>query len=471
MADFRWASLRSRWAPARWLGSLRVRTTLVVVVVVAVTLAAGGAGLVWLVHRSLIDGLANNATAEAQAVAGVVSSGSVPNPLPERSGAAVQVVNGAGQVVAASPGLAGKAPATDQRPAVGQSATIAIPPVLDTSTDHDADLAVVMTVQSPSGPLTVMAVIETQNAEHSTHLLALVLAVVLPSLVVVAGVLEWLILGRTLRPVEAIRSEVAAITAEGLHRRVPEPLAEDEIGRLARTMNEMLGRLERATDRQRQFVSDASHELRSPLAAVLTQLEVARAHPERAEWKDVSAAVMEETQRLARIVDDLLLLARSDEGQLTSRREAVDLDDIVLAEGARLRDRGTVQVDLHHVGAGRVLGDRDQLTRVVRNLVDNAERHAASVVCLSLQRTGPPEAPAVELEVADDGPGIPSDQRVRIFERFARVDGGRGRPSGGTGLGLAIVGELVAAHGGKVWVADTEAGSGARMVVRLPGVP
>ena len=458
---------RRRFRPPRWLGSLRVRTTLVVVAVLAVTLAAGGAGLVWLVHRSLVDGMVGEATAEAQAVAGVVSSGNVPSPLPERSGVAVQVVNAGGTVVAASPALAGTAAVSGDRPAVGRSDVLFVPPALIPAHDQDQDLAVAMTVGSPSGPLTVYAVSSTQNVEHSTHLLALVLAGVLPALVVVAGVLEWLILGRTLRPVEDIRREVAAITAEDLHRRVPEPPSEDEIGRLAQTMNEMLERLERATERQRQFVSDASHELRSPLAAVLTQLEVARSHPDRAHWPAVSAAVVEETQRLSRIVDDLLLLARSDEGALVNPRRPVDLDDIVLAEGARLRDRGHVRTDLHGVGAGRVLGDRDQLTRAVRNLLDNAERHAASQVTLSLRQTADP--PTVELEVADDGPGIPADQRLRVFERFARVDTGRGRPTGGTGLGLAIVGELVTAHGGRVWVADSDVGT--RMIVQLPPAP
>lgn len=446
----------------RWLAPLRVRTTLAVVGVVALTLAAAGAGLVWLVHRSLYDGLVSEASAEAAAAASAVATGGSGVVLPERSGVAVQVVDPSGAVVAASEPLSGRSAVSDVRPPAGETAVVTTPPVLRPRTDEDADLVVATTVQGRSGPLTVYAVTATQTAEHSVHLVALVLAGVLPALVALAGVLEWFVLGRTLRPVEDIRREVSAITAEDLHRRVPEPPTEDEIGRLARTMNEMLERLERASERQRQFVSDASHELRSPLAAMLTQLEVARAHPERSDWSAVSGAAVEEAQRLARIVDDLLLLARSDEGALAPRREPVDLDDIVLAEGAKLRQRGTVRVEMGAIGAGRVLGDRDQLTRIVRNLLDNAERHAASTVRLSLHGVDS----RVELVVADDGPGIPPDQRSRIFERFARVEAGRERPAGGTGLGLAIVGELVAAHGGRIWVADSAAG--ACFVVQLP---
>lgn len=447
--------LRARFAELS--GSLRLRTALAAALAVALTVVAAGGGLVWAVHRSLIDGLVTTARDTANEVATLVAAGSLPQPPPAQPGVVVQVVDGSGRVVAASSSTARHHPVTGTRPAPGTSAVIRTAPL---NPADDADLTVAMTVRA--GGFTVYAITSPQQAENSTHLLIALLAVVLVLLVVVAGAVGWLLVGRALRPVEAIRAEVADITTRHLHRRVPEPGRADEIGRLAATMNETLARLETATERQRQFVSDASHELRSPLAALLAQLDVARAHPEVAEWPAVAGSVAAEGRRLSRIVDDLLLLARSDEGELAPRRETVDLDDLVLEEGRRLRAQRQVAVDLRAVGAGRVVGDAEQLSRVVRNLADNAERHARSTVTFAVT----PHDGTVQVVVADDGPGIPPAQRARVFERFARVDSARDRPAGGTGLGLAIVGTIVAAHGGTVRVADAPVG--ARFEVTLP---
>lgn len=442
------------------MASVRVRTTVLAVAVLAVALAAGGVALVLVVQRSLHDGLVTNATAEADAAAALAVQGTLPSQIPVRAGVAVQVVDGAGRVVSASADLAGLPALSRVRPAVGTHEILRTRPVF--RGDDDDDLTVATTVRTAHGPVTVYAATSTEPTENSTHLLALSLVVGLPLLVALAAGLEWVLVGRALRPVEAIRAEVADITASGLSRRVPEPPIDDEIGRLARTMNAMLARLEEGTERQRQFVADASHELRSPLAALLAEVEVARAHPGTADWTAVADAVEEEGDRLSRIIDDLLLLARSDEGHLAAGHDPVDLDELVLADAARLRARGRVAVDLGGVGAGRVAGDPEQLRRVVRNLADNAERHAAGVVRFSVGE----HAGRVELVVADDGPGIPPDQRQHVFERFARLDTARNRATGGTGLGLAIVGEVVAVHGGTVEVADSPVG--ARMVVRLP---
>jgi len=448
------------WHPLGGLGSVRVRITLAALLVVAVTLGGGGTALVLWVHHSATDSLATIATAEADEVAGLAAGGTLGTVIPVRAGIAVQVVDAHGRVVAASADLADRRALSPLRPPVGDHLMLRTFPVF--REDDDTDLTAVTTVATAHGPLTVYATTSVEQVENSTHLLALALLVGLPLLVVVSGILAWILAGRALRPVEAIRSEVADITAQDLHRRVPESTLDDEIGRLARTMNAMLARLEAAADRQRQFVSDASHELRSPLAALLAQVEVARAHPSTTDWQEVADAVTEEGGRLSHIVDDLVLLARSDEGHLAPGHDLVDLDELVLAEAARLRARGRVEVDSRRVGAGRVLGDRDQLRRVVRNLTDNAERHAESTVTFGLgQHLG-----WVELVVADDGPGIPPDQRRRVFERFTRLDTARNRAAGGTGLGLAIVGEVVATHGGSVEVADSPIG--ARIVVRLP---
>lgn len=430
--------------------------------VVGITLAVGAVVLVFTLHQSLRNGVVSNATSEATDVGQIVSTGSIPAALPVRSGLATEVVTADGRVLTSTPDLAGRPALSSLHPPVGQQRVLALPGVL--ARDDDADAGVALTVQSPRGPLTVYSLASVEQIEASTHSLALALAVALPILLLLVGILSWRLASRALRPVEEIRQEVTNISAHELGRRVPEPPNDDEVARLARTMNAMLGRLEESTERQSRFVSDASHELRSPLGGLLAQIEVAKAHPERADWPSVADAVADEGSRIANIVNDLLLLARADEGYLQPRRDLVDLDELVFDEVARLRSRGRVQVDARAVGAGRVLGDRPALQRVLRNLVDNAERHAASTVTFSLEQRDE----SVELVVADDGPGIPVDQRTRIFDRFTRLDESRRRDEGGTGLGLAIVGEVVAAHGGVVEVADAPAG--ARMVVTLPAV-
>ena len=282
------------------------------------------------------------------------------------------------------------------------------------------------------------------------------LAVVgIPLLVLITGTVTYLAAGRALRPVEAIRARVA--TTRDPSVRVPVPAARDEVGRLAETMNEMLARLQAGQAVQRRFVADASHELRSPLATIATGLELlSRGDADR----DTITALRGETERLGRLVDALLLLARADESGLRPRFEDVDLDEV--AEAERLRPAGRIvpRIEAAHV---RVVGDRGQLGQVVRNLVDNACRHARSTVVVSVGHAGEYAA----LDVSDDGPGVPAEQRTRVFERFVRLDDARARADGGAGLGLAIVAEVVAAHGGTVDVVGSPLG-GALFRVRLP---
>ena len=443
-------------------GSVRVRITGATLAVVAVTLVAGGASLVWLLHRSLVNGVVSTASTESAVVSSLLQQGSRLPDLRLRPGTAVQIVDARGRVVSASPELKAAAPVLASRPPPGQRWVRSVPGVLP---GDDHDVVVAQTVRSPDGTRTVLVVASTEQAEGSVHDVAVALAGAVPVLVALSGVLAWVLAGRALRPVERIRAEVADLSARDLHRRVPVPPHDDEIGRLARTMNAMLSGLEASRDRQRRFVSDASHELRSPLAALLAEVDVARARPADADWPAVAGTVVEEGSRLSRIIDDLLLLARHDEGQLRTRREPVDLDDLVLEEGERIRSHGRVRADLRGVAAARVQGDRELLRRVVRNLAENAERHATTAVSFEVV----PHDGWVDLVVADDGPGIPPQQRRQVFERFARLDSARDRPSGGAGLGLAIVGDVVAAHGGQVEVVDSAVG--ARFVVRLPVCP
>ncbi|MFE2585028.1 sensor histidine kinase [Streptomyces sp. NPDC059378] len=280
----------------------------------------------------------------------------------------------------------------------------------------------------------------------------------LPLVLLVVGGVTWLVTRRALTPVEGIRREMAAITAsEDLSRRVPEPASHDEVARLARTTNETLTALEAAVDRQRRFVADASHELRSPIASLRTQLEVGSAHPQ---LLDVPGAV-KDTERLQHLAADLLLLARLDAGERPGQGRA-DLRELVREElGRRPADR--IPVSLHVDGEGRVTGSRGQLARVIGNLLDNAQRHARSEVVVRLTARGD----RIVLTVADDGSGVPAAERERIFERFVRLDDARARDDGGAGLGLAIARDVARRHGGTLTAAESPSG-GALFELTLP---
>ncbi len=288
------------------------------------------------------------------------------------------------------------------------------------------------------------------------------LLVVGPALLAVVGAVTWAVTRRAFRPVEGIRTEMAAITRSGdLSRRVPEPAARDEIGRLAVTTNETLAALEASVERQRRFVADASHELRSPIASLRTQLEVGAAHPE---LLDVPGAVAD-TVRLQTLAADLLLLARLDAGERPAPR-AVDVAALVADEAARRTgDPHPLRVDLPDGGPGPVVsGSPAQLSRVLGNLLDNAQRHAASAVRVTVARRGD----RAVIEVADDGAGVPEADRERIFRRFVRLDDARSRDDGGAGLGLAIARDVAERHGGTLTVGRAPEG-GALFTVRLPG--
>ena len=272
----------------------------------------------------------------------------------------------------------------------------------------------------------------------------------------------WLALGRTLAPVEAIRARADDIAGHTLDQRVPEPVQHDEIGRLARTVNRMLGRLERSAERQRRFVADAAHELRSPIASLRVLLESAR---DKGGGQGHEGDMLAETVRMEGLVDQLLLLARADADVPWLRVSTVDLDDVVDEAVAGLGPAGRIEVDISAVEPVQVSGDPALLERLVVNLVQNALAHAQETVRVSVSRG---EGGQAVLTVDDDGPGVPEDRRDDIFDRFVRLDPSRERGRGGVGLGLAIVAEIVHAHGGTVEVSDAP-GGGARFVVELPG--
>jgi signal transduction histidine kinase len=316
------------------------------------------------------------------------------------------------------------------------------------------------------GTVTVSAVEPVDEVERSVEAVSDALWVLLPGLVGVVALASWWLAGRALRPVEAIRSEAESISGDTMDRRLPEPPGGDEIGRLARTMNDMLGRLEDSAQRQRQFVSDASHELRSPVAAIRTDLEVALVEGDDADWPTVARAVLSEEARLETLLGDLLVLASDDEtSSVGPRASAVDLADLAADEATRGR-RVPVRVDRpagDRADAFVVHGVAARLERALANLVDNAARHASSAVRVSVSRHGD----RVRVVVDDDGPGVPAIDRERIFERFTRLDGSRARDRGGAGLGLAVVRSIATRHGGYVW-ADAGPLGGARFTIELP---
>ncbi len=438
---------------------MRVRVTTASVLVVGLALVAGSVALIVVLRHSLTDNVETSAQLRAEDVAEIIEAGTAPTDLTLESeeDLFVQVLDRDGRVIAASPNLDDENPVANLGP--GETAEVRAPGV------DDGEFLVV--ADRPDRPrVTVLVGRSLESVSETTRDVTGVLLVGIPLLLVVVGATGWFLAGRALRPVEAIRSGVAGISAAELHRRVPEPPVDDEVGRLARTMNEMLDRLEAAQIRQRRFVSDASHELRSPVATIRQHAEVARSHPERTALDDLADTVLAEDLRLERLVDDLLWLARADEYTLDLRRRPVDLDDLVLEEARRLQATTGLRIDTTGVSAGQVLGDRAQLRRLLRNLTDNAARHANDGLDLSVVE----DDGVVIVRVDDDGSGIGVDDRGRVFERFVRLDDARARDHGGSGLGLAIVAEIAAAHGGSVGVTDAPSG-GARFEVRLPAVP
>ncbi|MGH8997837.1 MAG: sensor histidine kinase [Acidimicrobiia bacterium] len=443
--------------------TVRTRITVVAVAVVAAAVLIASVGFLVVLRSALYDAIDETADRRADEVGDLLAQDYTDRRLPvpveeDEDDLLVQVLNRSGQVVAASPNALDHPPLSERRPE-GDERLLATVDGLRIDPDDKFRL-LAETVDTPAGPLTVFVATELKEFDKVVATVRRNVTAGAAALLVLIGTLTWVLLGRALRPVESIRSQVAEISGRALDRRVPEPAVNDEVGRLARTMNAMLDRLQASNERQARFSADVSHELRSPLASVRAQLEVAAAHPGLTTVEDLASDLLSENERMEQMVDDLLLLTRA-EGTEEVPTEPVDLDELVLAEVARLRPRTGVQFEISRLSAGRTRGDAEGLRRVVRNLLENAARHAESAVEVSLR----PDGDEVELVVADDGPGIPPADRERVFDRFTRLDGARSRHQGGSGLGLAIVHETIAAHGGRIWVEEAD---GARFVVRLP---
>ncbi|MEU6103524.1 ATP-binding protein [Streptomyces flaveolus] len=472
---------------SRLLGSVRARATLAATLVVAVALVAAGTAVLLSLRSNLLGEAGTQAERSAREVAAELSVGTPYRDLSlDVDDRPVQVVDEDGRLVAASedlerisgtgvaavkpvPAATGERGGDDDRDDEDDDSGVSLEPgeigerttVSDGSATIDGDtedyrFAAVPVETRDKSRLTVYAGAPL-SAEHGAVDTALtVMLIGFPALLAVVAWVTWLVTRRALRPVEGIRREMAAITAsEDLARRVPVPGTHDEIARLASTTNETLAALESSVERQRRFVADASHELRSPIASLRTQLEVAAAHPE---LLDLDGAV-EDTVRLQRLAADLLLLARLDAGERPADAQ------VDLAALARAQAEGRAGVGVRAEDAVAVAGSRGQLERVLANLLDNAQRHARSAVEVSVRRDGDVAVAAV----ADDGEGVPPADRERIFERFVRLDAARSRDDGGAGLGLAIARDVAVRHGGTLTVRDAPAG-GALFELRLPVV-
>lgn len=435
--------------------SLRVRLTVVATVLLGLGIAAGAALLAVTVSRTLQQAVDDGALQSAREVATLIEADRLPDPVPVggEGTAAIQVIDAEGRVFAASAGTDRLVPVLTPQELVSVREGRRIL-VAGDRIGLDGPLRV---VAAPAGSQTVVVAVDYGGTRSAVKFMVVGLLIGAPLLLAVVGLAVWYVVGRTLRPVETLRRGAEDITGTGRTDRLPVPPAGDEISRLAVTLNDMLGRLQSASARQRAFVADAAHELRSPLASARTQLEVAAQVDAGTPAGELAGDVLTDVERLGRLVDDLLLLARMDEAP-TRRRTETDLCRLaheVVDRYAAARVPVTVTGD--EVTA---TVDRSGLARVLINLVDNAVRHASSHVEVTV-------GPGPRLAVTDDGPGIPAGDRERVFDRFTRLDEGRDRESGGAGLGLAIVAELVRAHGGTVVLQEAE--PGLRAVVSLPG--
>ena len=431
-------------------GSVRVRVTMVAAAVVLAATLVGSGLFVLTLRNSLEAGLVSNARQEIATINAQLRDGLSPQQV---------AVTGRGDVVVQLIGHDGRVVASDHRATLGRPllTTPGVNEDMLVPGESDPYSVVARRVRGHKDVALVLVGRSTEQADRAREVALVLLGLAVPGVTGLLAVTVWVSVGRALRPVEEMRREAADITSTRLDRRLARPAGDDEIHRLAVTLNEMLDRIDASHRSQRRFVADASHELRSPLTVIRQSAEMARDYPDRVSLSGLSDDVLTESLRLEHLVNALLLLARLDEGVVLGS-EDVDVDDLVLSAAAgvgQLRDG--LSLDLTHVSSGQVHGNPILLAQVVRNLVDNA------LVAVSLREW----QGRVALSVDDDGGGIRPEDRDRVFDRFVRLDEGRARDEGGSGLGLAIVRQIVELHGGTVELGASDLG-GACFSVELP---
>jgi signal transduction histidine kinase len=430
----------------RW--GVRARVTIAASSVLAAVLAIGAVALVALLHQSLVANLDSAASTRARDLSSLVSNDSLPETLPAQAddSSLIQVVDASNSVRSASANVVGEAPILRAHPE-GSSDTFLTISSLPVGNRSESFRVAVHPVTTSSGPGWIYVATSLAQAEAATNSLSWALGVALPALLAVVALTISLSVGRSLRPIEKIREQAVSMGTD-LSQRVPVPRSHDEVSRLAVTVNQLLERLEQSARKQTRFVGDASHELRSPLAALRAQVEVALAQRDHADAVDTLERVESQAVRMTDLIEDLLFLARTDEGRQRRSFEPVDLDEVVLEEFHRLEALNTVAVRIVRLDAARTSGSRRDLSRMIRNIGDNAARHAGTEVSIALTVEGASAA----ITMSNDGPPIPAEDRQRVFDRFTRLDGARSRRNGegGSGLGLAIAQEIAVAHGGHI---------------------
>jgi len=450
-------------APGTWwrLRSLRARLMIIGTAGLCVGFLVGGVALVGVLGLVLQRSVDSDITTNARELALLVDHHQMPTPVPAEAGDRVQVVDATGRVRYSSVDADPLVPMlrADELARVRSGELITLHSGRTGS--YSGPVRVVGIETGPADDRQTVIVARTMTeVVRSLGLLRTYLWVFFPLLVVGAGLVAWRAIGATLRPVEALRRGAEEITGAGprVASRLPVPEGRDEVHRLAVTLNGMLDRLEAGRARQREFVADAAHELRSPLTNMRTQLEVAQRLGPAADWPAVSEDLLEDTTRLSRLVDDLLLLARADDtariagpaGERPAPDRVAPVEFGALARELANRTVARVPVTVTADDPVWTVGDEDELRRVLANLVDNATRYARSRVEIGATI----DRGQALLTVTDDGPGIPPADRDRAFERFTRLDDSRTADTGGAGLGLAIVRELVRRHGGTVRLTD-----------------
>ncbi|MET9240671.1 ATP-binding protein [Nonomuraea sp. NPDC003709] len=446
--------------PPWWARSLRGRVTLIATAVAALVLIpVAVAGVI--TARSLMTASVFRDTRDtAERIAYEMRGGALPMgaaiPVPNPPVDLIQVVGPNGQILASSDAARNLPPLSDIRP-TPENRVVSVMNCLPTECIHVTAVRVSLFADSP----VVYAGRSTPDLLANRGL-EVVVFIEVGVLIGLASWATWLVTGRALRPVATLRAELDAVHAGDLSRRVTQPPGQDEVSQLARSVNGTLARLERSAQQQRQFASDASHELRTPIAGLRAQLESAQLYPDDTDVEALVDSALRDTDRLEAIITDLLLLARIG-SRVDVAKERVDLAELVCQELSVRCDKVPVHVELTE---GVVVeGVRLQLARVLTNLLDNAQRHAEHTVQVEVRREG--EHTAL-LAVENDGVEIAEEDRERIFQRFTRLDAARSRDAGGTGLGLAIARDVVVAHGGQITVEDRV--GGARFVLRLPAV-
>ncbi|MGP3964561.1 ATP-binding protein [Nonomuraea sp. 3N208] len=443
--------------------SIRARLTTIATLVAAVVFTATSTITLATVPSSLHGLVYTREELAVRRVANDARDGQVPAQLETMSKVhLLQVVSQKGEVLAATPDLRGDPPLLRTRRGDQPGKIYVTEQMLPSALGEEEGeyLVMVMPVRTPEGVVTVYGAVSLQEVNQSLTWLYLLVFLGAPLVLLMVAGTTWAVVGFALRPVERIRAEMAEITGQDLSRRVPVPDTGDEITSLAATTNDTLDRLERSAETQRRFVADASHELRSPISALRAQLEFANAYPEETDWAATGARALDAADRLTYIIEELLMLAKLDAGAVLQRR-VVDMCHMA-AEQVRRRVRSRVPIILAPCHPAPVHGSPVQLDRLLTNLLDNATRHAATRIDLSVAI----EDDKVIVTVTDDGEGIPPEDRERVFERFTRLESARVKEMGGSGLGLPLSREIATAHGGSLTIAEHT--PGARFVAVLP---